>query len=50
MPPCKRKVYTVKSLEILPILNTVSTEIWSVPPALVFRLEPVKLKEKSAGD
>jgi hypothetical protein len=50
MPPCKRKVYTVKSLEILPILNTVSTDIWSVPPALVFRLEPVKLKEKRAGD
>lgn len=48
-PLCKRKVYTVKSLEMLPILNIVSTETLSVPPALAFRPEPVKLNEYIAG-
>ena len=39
----------MKSLEILPILNTLSTATFSVPPAVVFRLEPVKVKLKIAG-
>jgi hypothetical protein len=36
----------VKSLEILPIRNTLSAETFSVPPAVVFRSEPVKLNSK----
>jgi hypothetical protein len=38
----------VKSLEILPIRNTLSVETFSVPPAVVFRSEPVKLNSKIA--
>jgi hypothetical protein len=34
---------------MLPILNIVSTETLSVPPALVIRPEPVKLNEYIAG-
>jgi hypothetical protein len=38
----------VKSLEILPIRNTLSAETFSVPPAVGFRSEPVKLNSKIA--